>query len=204
MKLVVSFLLSLSLCAAIVTGVNYASAKEAPKFTVTAETPLLFDRAPGAHEVAVKVAEGDNYAFHNAVSVEVDRKPILLAQADTGSASSSSALPDAGSASAPAAAPAAPSEAPKLAPAPSADQVTKLWRGGAFLAAGVLALYLLLTLALKLDKKHAFYISAGLAGLSVVVDAINRGDTPTLGMLVTAFTTIAAIIVRGPEKKQTS
>jgi hypothetical protein len=94
--------------------------------------------------------------------------------------------------------------APKLPDPPSVDQVTKLWRAGNFIATGALILYLLLSLALKVDKKHAFYISAGLAGAGMLVDAINRGDTPTLGMMLTAATTIAAIIARGPEKKPAS
>jgi hypothetical protein len=125
---------------------------------------------------------------------------IGKAHAD-GSGSAVMAPLDAGSASAPAAASSPAPTPPKATQPPSVDQVTKLWRGGAFLSAGVLALYLLLTLAAKLDKKHALYIAAGLAGVGVVVDAIMRGDTPTLGMLVTAFSTGFAIVTKGPEKK---
>lgn len=59
MKLVVSFLLSLSLCAAIVTGVNYASAEEPAHYVVDAT-----EVSPSAHPY----------------------RDTLIAQADTGSA----------------------------------------------------------------------------------------------------------------------
>jgi hypothetical protein len=154
---------------------------------------------------ALATTFGAGFLAYSAHADSPDSEPVVIAQADTGSEGSATAPLDAGSASAPAATPSPTTEpAPKLPDHPSVDQVTKLWRAGNFIATGALILYLLLSLALKVDKKHAFYISAGLAGVGMLVDAINRGDTPTLGMLVTAATTIAAIIVRGPEKKPAS
>jgi len=80
----------------------------------------------------------------------------------------------------------------------------KLWQSGAFLAAGTLTVYLLLSLVAKVDRKRAFYYSAGVAGLSAVVDAIVAGHQLTWSALVTALIGIASIIAKGPELKKST
>lgn len=103
---------------------------------------------------------------------------------------SGSAAVDAGSASAPVAAP--------LPDAPDPGTVIKLWQSGAFLAAGALTLFLLLTLALRLDDKRAFYYTAGLTGLAGIVDLVAAGHKLTWSAVIVALTTIASIVVKGP------
>jgi sterol desaturase/sphingolipid hydroxylase (fatty acid hydroxylase superfamily) len=92
--------------------------------------------------------------------------------------------------------------APTAAPAPpqlsDIPVVEKLWKSGAFLALGVLALYLGLTIWSKLDKKHAFYIATALGGVGLLVDAIRKGDTPTASALMTMLMTTGGIMVKGP------
>jgi hypothetical protein len=64
-----------------------AAAVAEPEFKVDgAGTLTELRRVPGGHEVTVTAADGDAYAVANAVAVNVDGMPILLAQADTGSA----------------------------------------------------------------------------------------------------------------------
>lgn len=91
-----------------------------------------------------------------------------------------------------------------LPPAPSPDMVTKSWRGGAFVSAGILALYMLLLFAGKyvsrISSRVAFYVTAATVGVAMLVDSAAHGTTPTLGMFVAALSTIAAIITKAPEK----
>lgn len=170
MKLMLSFLLSLSLCAAIVTGVNYASAEDASA-TVTAQAPSLL----GDHE------------------------RILLAQADTGSAAATSSPPTASSGSA-APLPAhvctldgKQIDCAQLAehPAESASEVTTLWKAGSFASAIILALFVLLSWASKhfewLEQgKRAAYTATALTFLTLLVEPASRGTTPTLSMIMSA------------------
>lgn len=112
--------------------------------------------------------------------------------------------PDAGSASAPALASSvvivtpAPAAAPQAPEPPSVDSITKAWKGGAFVAAGILALYLLLGVWVKIDKRHALYIAAGLGAIGMLVEAASRGETPTFGQLFGAVTVFMAILSKGP------
>lgn len=134
--------------------------------------------------------------------------PVLLAQADTGSAAEAPAAE--APAPAPAAEPAAAAPAPasstsepaELPDAPDPGTVIKLWKSGAFLAAGALTLFLLLTLALKLDSKRAFYYTAGLTGLAGLVDMVAAGHQLTWSAAIVALTTIVSIVVRGPQLKK--
>lgn len=82
------------------------------------------------------------------------------------------------------------------------DLALKLWQSGAFLAAGIVSLYLALTLALKVDSKRAFYYSAATAGLAGLVDSIAAGHKLTWSAVVVALTTIASIVAKGPELKK--
>lgn len=82
------------------------------------------------------------------------------------------------------------------------DVVTKLWRAGSFFQLGGLALFALLVVLTKLDRKHAFYWSAGASALMIVADSIRTGSTPTMAMVVTAVTTFIALAMKGPEKPQ--
>jgi hypothetical protein len=78
----------------------------------------------------------------------------------------------------------------------------KLWQNGAFLAAGTLTAYLLLTFALKLDSKRAFYYTAGLAGLASLADLVVTGHKLTWSAVIVAMSTIASIVVKGPNLKK--
>jgi hypothetical protein len=159
---------------------------------VTVQPDLSFERAPNSHEVSVQAVDGDTYTVHSAVGVSIDREPILLAQADIGSAGSS--LSDAGSASAPAAAP-----APATTPQPSDIGVaTKLYKSGSFFALGIMVLFLGLSIWSKLDKKHAFYIATGLGGLALLVESIRKGDTPNATSVVAMLSTTVGIMIAGP------
>lgn len=81
--------------------------------------------------------------------------------------------------------------------------IIKLWQSGAFLGAGIVAIYLVLTLVAKVDSKRAFYYTAGTAGLASVVDLIVAGHKLTWSAVIVALTTIASIIAKGPELKKT-
>lgn len=115
---------------------------------------------------------------------------------------------DAGSASAPAAAPSAAAPAPTMAaapplaaaPEPDVSTVQKLWRSGALLGAGVVAVFLLLTIALKVDPTRAFYYSAGTAVLGTVVDTVMlTGSSPNASMLIVSLSMFIGIIAKGPQ-----
>jgi hypothetical protein len=81
---------------------------------------------------------------------------------------------------------------------PTADDVGQLWRRGEYLGAGLLALFLLLSFALKVDPKRAFVYTGILGGLAGVVDLIALGQTPNVGMLVGAAGVAIALIMRSP------
>lgn len=159
--------------------------------------------------IGYQSARGEaDYVLH------VDDAParVLLAQADTGSAAGAPAAeaPAPAPAPTPAAEPAAAAPAPAsstsepadLPDAPDPGTVIKLWKSGAFLAAGALTLFLLLTLALKLDSKRAFYYTAGLTGLAGLVDMVAAGHQLTWSAAIVAVTTIVSIVVRGPQLKK--
>jgi len=76
-----------------------------------------------------------------------------------------------------------------------------LWRSGAFTSAGIVIVYLLLTLWRKVDKKHAFYTSALLGGIDMLINCIVVGSTPTAAMMMAATSTTLAILARGPAKE---
>jgi hypothetical protein len=119
--------------------------------------------------------------------------------------SMSAAIPPAAAATAgqmaqdaPAGGSAAPAPASAPATAPTADDVRALWRRGEYAAAGVLGLFLLLAVALKVDPRRAFYYTAGLGALGAVVELIALGQTPNVGMLVGAVAVFGAIVTRSP------
>jgi hypothetical protein len=77
-----------------------------------------------------------------------------------------------------------------------------LWKSGAFLAFGIVAIYTGLTLVAKVDSKRAFYYSAGVGGLASLVDLIVAGHKLTWSAIVVALSTIAAVIAKGPDLKK--
>lgn len=175
MKTLLSFLIPLFLCAGTVTAVNYASAEGSANPTIT----LVADE-----------------------HVDATAAPVLLAQADTGSA----AL-DAGAPTADTTQPASPSATPSPTTAPSAPVelqasdvglVTKLYKNGAFFGLGIMALFLGLTIWSKVDKKHAFYAATLLGGVGLLVESIRRGDTPNAMMLYSTLTPTIGILIAGP------
>ncbi len=89
-------------------------------------------------------------------------------------------------------------------PLPALDLPVKLWRTGAFACAGIVALYLLATFWLKVDKKRALYAAAGIAGLTMLLESATRGVTPNLSMIVSALAMVAGIIAKGPDKPVTA
>lgn len=99
---------------------SLASADDALKFAdspqlatavVTQELGDAPDRPGDTHVIAVHAADGDTYTVHQALDATIDGKPILLAQADTGSGSA--LAPTDGTAGS-ATTPAAPQPADKL------------------------------------------------------------------------------------------
>lgn len=132
----------------------------------------------------------------------VEPEPELrLAQASVGPFS------DPGPAAEPSATPASsPSIEPPAAPAAAAspadeldtDDVSRLWRSGQFIAAGAVVVFLLLTFLVRIDPKRAFYWTSGLTAIGVIIDAVVAGATPSLGLLLTAVSTLVALVVRGP------
>lgn len=122
-----------------------------------------------------------------------------IAQADTGAVKLVPA-PDAGSS---AAAPATATAPTTIDPTPTVEDVsltTKLWKSGAFFAAGIMSLYLGLFVWGKLDKKRAFYASTALAGVAILVASIRAGDTPTTGQIVSTLASTLGILINGPAK----
>jgi hypothetical protein len=81
--------------------------------------------------------------------------------------------------------------------APDVSAVQQLWRSGAFLGAGIVALYLLLTLAGSLDPRRALLWTGGAAALGTTVDTImGTGTSPNLSMLITAGVAFAGIVAK--------
>lgn len=126
-------------------------------------------------------------------------RDTLIAQADTGSAALDAGVP-AEATSAASAAP-APSEAKPL-PEVEPSQALKLWTSGAFLSAGALTLFLLLTFALKFDPKRAFYYTAGLTGMAGLVDLVAAGHKLTWSAVIVTVVAIAGIVVKGPQLRK--
>jgi hypothetical protein len=157
---------------------------------------IFIDPAPGTHEVTVRAADGNYYTVHSAVELAVDREPILLAQADTGSGSAELVPSDAGSGSAAAAA--ATQDAPKPPPTSDIGLATKLWKSGSFLGLGIIVLYVALFAGWKLDKKHAFYWATGLGTVGLLAESVRRGDTPSVTMIMSTTLPSVGIMLQGP------
>jgi hypothetical protein len=79
--------------------------------------------------------------------------------------------------------------------------IIKLWQSGAFLGAGIVAVYLVLTLVAKVDSKRAFYYTAGTGALAALVDTVAAGHKLTWSAVLVALTTIASIVAKGPDLK---
>lgn len=126
---------------------------------------------------------------------------VRFAAADTGSGSATVATtPDAGSAAVATPAPATAAPAPAVL-TPQVEDIsvlTKLWKNGAFFSLGIIAVYLGLVAWSKVDKKHAFYAATGAAGLVVLVEAIRKGDAPTMTAVMSTLTTTVGVLVAGP------
>jgi hypothetical protein len=89
--------------------------------------------------------------------------------------------------------------APTPTPQPSdISMIAKLYKNGAFFGAGILALFLALSIAAKVDKKRAFYYSTGLAGLALTIESIRRGDTPNATSLMVLLLPTVGLLVAGP------
>jgi hypothetical protein len=168
-----------------------------PVVAVADDAPLVVSgnieyatTVPGTRAVTVADANGDTYTVVNAVGATVDRKPILLAQADTGSAHPTI----------PAAAPAAdPAPAVTVHPEPADIGVaTKLYRNGSFFGLGIMVLFVGLVVAGKVDKKRAFYYATAAGGLAVLVESIRRGDTPSATMAFSTVMPTVGIMIAGP------
>lgn len=80
--------------------------------------------------------------------------------------------------------------------------IIKLWQSGAFLGAGIVGAYLLLTLVGKIDGKRAFYYSAGAGGLAALVDTVAAGHQLQWSAVVVALSSIVGVIAKGPELKK--
>lgn len=91
-----------------------------------------------------------------------------------------------------------PAPVPVIVAPPSVGEVETLWRSGAFLCAGIVALYLLLAFVVKVDPRYAFYASAGVAGLGTLIDAAAEGRTPNTQMLIAALAVVVGVITKGP------
>lgn len=82
-------------------------------------------------------------------------------------------------------------------PAADVSAVQKLWRSGALLGAGIVALYLLLTTFGNADPKRALLWTGVAAALGATVDTIiGTGQSPNLSMLIMAGTSIAGIVAK--------
>ncbi len=121
----------------------------------------------------------------------------VFASEGSGSATDSDIAVGSGSAVTPA--PAA--IAPPAVLTPQADDIgvlAKLWKNGAFIALGVIALYLGLTVWSKVDKKHAWYAATAAGALVIVIEGIRKGDTPTATSLVVVIAPLAGVLIKGP------
>lgn len=88
-------------------------------------------------------------------------------------------------------------ETPRAAELDASD-VQRMWKSGQIIGAIAVAVFLALTLLLKLDPKRAFYWTSGLSAVGIVVDAVAAGSTNLLPTIVTAATVLIAILARGP------
>jgi hypothetical protein len=83
------------------------------------------------------------------------------------------------------------------------SQLVKLWEGGQILMAIIGGLYLALFYAqarvpwLSVGRRSV-YLAAAIGGLAVIVEAGQRGTTPSLGLVITAVMSAAMIIAKGP------
>lgn len=176
------------------------------EFKVSPESHLFEEPTPGTHQVDVAIPSGDTYSFHEATTVRVDG--VLLAQADTGSATATSSPSTSSSGSAAATGSATEQPAPakhictldgkeveceQLAdhPAQSASEVTKLWKDGAVTASIIFALFVILSWASKHIEwletgSRAAYTATALTFLTLLVEPASRGTTPTLSMILSA------------------
>lgn len=148
----------------------------------------------------------------NAKAIEANRVLIAQAEADAGVGSAPASAethsvtlpaPDAGSGSGSGSSIAAPSTTPAPATEPQLADVSlivKLWKGGQFFLFGIMALYLGLFVWAKVDKKRAFYATAALGAVGLLVAAIRAGDTPTAGQAINVAGGLLAILIKGPEK----
>jgi hypothetical protein len=86
-------------------------------------------------------------------------------------------------------------------PVVAVSQVERLWKSGAFTSAGIVVVFFVLT-ALRARVPwfgvgyRAVLVSAALAGLSFLVQAIGAGTSPTLSMIVVALCTSLAQLQR--------
>jgi lipid-A-disaccharide synthase-like uncharacterized protein len=76
--------------------------------------------------------------------------------------------------------------------------MTKLYKSGSFFALGIMVLFVALSVASKLDKKHAFYIATALGGVVLLVDSARKGDTPNTATVMTMLMTTVGIMIKGP------
>lgn len=117
-----SIALSVLLALGCIGWAGYTASADTPDYVIHDDgTQLAESYVPGTHVVAVAASDGTTYTITSALAATVDGDPIVLAQADTGSAAgptvtvdtaSVTAEPaDTGSASTPAAAPDADSAA---------------------------------------------------------------------------------------------
>lgn len=80
---------------------------------------------------------------------------------------------------------------------PTVDEVARLWRGGAPLGAGLVALYIVLLAAGRFDPKRAWKWTGSAAAIGMIVEVVRAGQIPTLGMFVAAAGTLAALWAPG-------
>ncbi len=90
-------------------------------------------------------------------------------------------------------------------PVATVDQVTKLWRSGAMTGAIIIGAFFTLVIARARvpwlqQGKRAAYLAAVMGVLATSADAVNRGETPTVSMLVTSLA-IAVALVTTPTPK---
>ncbi len=93
---------------------------------------------------------------------------------------------------------------PTTQPVETATTVVKFWKQGLWFAAIVLGSFFALTWAsikikwLQVGRRAAF-VAAALGGLTMMVDAIRRGETPNYSMLMTGGMTAIGLLV-SPKK----
>lgn len=159
----------------------------------------------GAAYIGYQTARADGPDYVITVS---DHEPVLIAQADTGSAGSAEpGTPDTGAPaaepSAPAAEPSTPAtEVPDPAeqPAEAASLVYRLYKAGHLVPAIILFSFFLLTLlqrwiAWLRTGWRRLAVSATLAGLGMLVERAIEGTTPNMYMLMGALGVALSMVV---------